>query len=919
MDAIRDYLNLSPAYAQYLGGLRWSACEEGLERADEMFAYNEEVAQLVEGFGRGRDLIHFGFLLHLLDLLRNLERTLTPGLTRLRQTFSLTGRNLRNAGSFFAEVCRHVPAATGGIDAALVCDVLRNYQTPLGWFVSAFADVPGPGRQPPLEPPAFERDVLYTLETYDNEELHAWLRHGRGPVRGAGESLAERLPPARTLARVLTPLLDRPRLAGARAYVTQLSSALTLPGRQLDRPELPAGGYADVTTRGSVEQVLPSQFALEELDFFRRLAENELLFFRREEPHAPSRQELVVLLDQGVRTWGDVRLVLSAAVLALGRQAARRKTEFLVATTSSGGELTDPLHEGGETLGRLLEASDLSATPAAALERVLAQRSDGARDVVLLTHRRSLDTEDVRAAACRLAAGVRLFALALDGTGQAELAELRHGSPLRLGQFRIAFARSETVSAAPRGGAGDVPGPWSGAVEPIPFPFRLGLFDGVRLFDFDWSGAWLLTISGGGMLHAWRTDGGGMEVLPRPVVGSSLLQNPEAVLGVAGGFVVAGRLDGRLVVAHYDFASRRSAVYPFGAAKTLAWEWGYLPTHHRVFAVATGTGAIYTLELTSGTCMIGEDAARPMLRQAWLARTRGSVTILNHPPTSFDNAGPFSLYLDPDTGVLSLRGVAPAWAPFTPLADGRPVLRGCSAVSARYHERTLAVQVSRLGTRTELSLHVFRGPEGVPLAVYLLDHEGQEFKLSGDGDLLAWQVGQAQVSVRRLTGSARATVTTRLGGFPHQVELQLGRGWLQLRAGGRHYHLLTWARGPLLHRYSPSARSPEVQRELSLAGARSATADQRPARTQCDMARFVSAAEMNVTAVLDRFGQVAILDRRQELVCMFFAYRDQFAGWMPNGTRYGSAALASGAATPDAAEVIGKALREAEQAWQVKP
>src|SRR5205823_4691807 len=114
-----------------------------------------------------------------------------------------------------------------------------------------------------------------------------------------------------------------------------------------------------------------SQFALDDLEFVRRYAEKELLYFRREEPHARTEEELIVLLDQGVRTWGDVRLVLSAAVLALGRLAGRRGIRFRVAVTSSGERAADPLQLATEALGKLLEASDLTPHPGLALERVL--------------------------------------------------------------------------------------------------------------------------------------------------------------------------------------------------------------------------------------------------------------------------------------------------------------------------------------------------------------------------------------------------------------------------------------------------------------------------------------------------------------------------------------------------------------------
>src|SRR5205807_6694659 len=136
-------------------------------------------------------------------------------------------------------------------------------------------------------------------------------------------------------------------------------------------PELPVGGYADVTTHGRPDQVLPSQLALDEWDFLRRYADHELLYFRREEPHTRTDHELLVLLDQGVRTWGDVRLVLAAAVLALGRLAGRRGIPFRVAVTSSGERPADPLRVGTAALGKLLEASDLTPQPGLALERVL--------------------------------------------------------------------------------------------------------------------------------------------------------------------------------------------------------------------------------------------------------------------------------------------------------------------------------------------------------------------------------------------------------------------------------------------------------------------------------------------------------------------------------------------------------------------
>jgi hypothetical protein len=77
--------------------------------------------------------------------------------------------------------------------------------------------------------------------------------------------------------------------------------------------------------------------------------------------------------------------------------------------------------------------------------------------------------------------------------------------------------------------------------------------------------------------------------------------------------------------------------------------------------------------------------------------------------------------------------------------------------------------------------------------------------------------------------------------------------------------------------------------------------------------RFVQVVELEgLTIALDRFGQISILDRNYNLVCMMFARRQQMGFWMPDGTRAGSAALTGGPPTPGAMEKIGRALLRAQ-------
>jgi hypothetical protein len=78
--------------------------------------------------------------------------------------------------------------------------------------------------------------------------------------------------------------------------------------------------------------------------------------------------------------------------------------------------------------------------------------------------------------------------------------------------------------------------------------------------------------------------------------------------------------------------------------------------------------------------------------------------------------------------------------------------------------------------------------------------------------------------------------------------------------------------------------------------------------------RFVAAVTFNLTAVVDRFGQIALLNRDGALVCMFFAFRRTLVAWMPDGTYFSPAERLGRPPTRDAQERIGAALRDAEAA-----
>src|SRR5262249_15151715 len=232
---------------------------------------------------------------------------------------------------------------------------------------------------------------------------------------------------------------DRDRLRGSVPLVRHLVSALSLPPRRRTPPKLPVGGYADVTTRGDPAHLLPSQFALDPDEFVRRFAENELLYFRREDPHERRREHLALVVDQGVMTWGPVRLVLCAAVLALGRLAARRKQSLSIRCGSSPAERFNPPEGDAKRFGDVLEASGLAPNPGHALAEEVLDPPAPEPQIVVVTRPRVLRDVEVQRLAKVLVNGCRLFAVTATEEGQVEVVQIREGGIVPIRRFRMDF------------------------------------------------------------------------------------------------------------------------------------------------------------------------------------------------------------------------------------------------------------------------------------------------------------------------------------------------------------------------------------------------------------------------------------------------------------------------------------------------
>lgn len=945
MDPAARYLRIPYGYGARLGGLHWSAAGDAVAAGDlSTFALGPEISLFLQGFASAdRPLVHFAHALHLLAMLGRGRHLPTAAgevpaeigrlTAAMRGAKAAGGRLTRNAGALCGHLCRNIPAAAGPPDPEAVCRLLLSAPAMAArvaeWDAARRAapddptwvgPVAGEAELPSLSYEEFAARVAAALARLSDGDLRHWLSHGTGPQDArAGDRIAAQLAAVRppNLAGVFAGLAGRPRLAGAMPFVAQLVAALSLPARRWHERALPMGGYADITTRGRPEHLLPTQFGLEPDEFVRRFSENELLYFRREEPHSRLREEIVLLLDQGVRTWGEVRLLLTAAAMALARSAGKTGTPLRLATTGRPRDLVDPLAVEPERLAGLLEGADLSAHPADALERVLSDNPAAARDVVLLTHPRNLAEPDVAAAARRASGPVRLFTVAADSAGAVRFDELRRGAAVTLA--RIAVSAPAAGEARP---ARDPGGLWSGDAEPVPFPFRFGFAGKVvrRRFDFSGDGRHLLAVGHHGVPWLLDLDSGAAEPLPRGAAEGRVLCEPEAVVGVAGGFAVCGPLAGRPAAAHYDLAGRLVRVRrPAPADSPLARQpagplaWSYSPEHHSVvgrhragvIAVDLATGESWGRPGAAAGPVLGraEQAALDALRSAepapWLQ--------LLHDSDTFSRDGE-TLHLDRTRGTLSLGGTKPAWRPAVPRADGRPALAGATLRAAQRRGDCLAV-LSFGGRPPGVTLRVFRGPEGAVLQEFGGLADDPVFMLSPDGRHVAREIGIGRLGVFDCQAGPTPVRRMAAGRFHHDLEIALGDSRLQATVG-KNAHVVRWDAGPLRHWHLPDGVDPESRAVL--------TTVRRPVRLppmlEGGAGRFHEAVgnQSGLLAAADVFGQVAILDKARRLTAMMFFYRGRMAAWLPDGTRFGPPDFLGAPETADASLRIAEALRRAE-------
>ncbi len=951
-----DYLRIYSPYADEIGGVHWSPDGDAVLGADgATLALAGEVALFLEGFSAQAELIHFAHVLHAFRILRWGPVGAHDELRIACAAFKEARGQARNAGVLFAHATAGMPRLPGGVDALDVCRRLRGVHT-----VPQAPSMRGLELLPAIDAEEFERVLAESLQKYSFDELKHWFRHGRGAIREAAQAIVRetRIEEPRSLAGILETLLKRGRLSGAEPFLEQMISALTLPPRKMQAEELPVGGYSGIATRGHPDQILPSEFAIDELEFLRRFAENELLYYRREQPRNQLREDMVVLIDQGVRTWGDVRLLLSAAALAFGEKAARKGIEFSLAGTSNGGALVNPASADVETVAALVEASDLSENPADALECVLEAKGSGtispkggeiepdpARDIVILTHPRSLKG-DVELASRRAPPDTRVFAVTVDGEGNVEVNELRHGAPVRLSAFKVDLAKGAASRARLQAPIEGDYVPWTGSIEPLGFPFRFAAPHGPEQNEygfslaFDADGEWLFTASRGGLIHDYKLDGTQAEILPRGVWRHAPLDRIESLVGVAGGVCVCGTIGAKLVAIHYNMARRTMTTHVFRESQNqLAARIFLYAARENCVSVASVDRWVAAIDLDTGevgfqtagkpsdqvgkrvsqACAVAWDTGHAPPRVGVVSPNSTTVippSIFSpflHDPTSTDPS-PDRVVFDSQTNSIGYWSGSYAQKSMVPIKDGLPLLAGKSVIEAHQSTGFIALKTNQ---KSRVELHVLQLSDGSVRHEMPAAQQVGNFMLHESGKL-AHRIEDGNVRLVDLAAGPAVRLIDKLAKCHSELFFEVGDYALSVY-GGKFTHILRWDHGKLeaTHKIGRVAFT-HAGRKSGAASADGAgivvnAEHGRPPMLNLDAARFAkfAFAPCGLCFVSDVYGQLFVLTPDGACVAAFFVYRATVAAWLPDGTRYGPSSLTGGSTTPDALGRIGRALQQA--------
>lgn len=125
--------------------------------------------------------------------------------------------------------------------------------------------------------------------------------------------------PEPTPTDLLQEMLQDQRTESLARLTQRIVAALSIPLHSKGESDQSFGGVSDITNRGDFDRLLLSELAYDDTTLMARLANNEALYLRREEPTTHVERDRSLVVDLTLKMWGTPRVFALAAAVACAR------------------------------------------------------------------------------------------------------------------------------------------------------------------------------------------------------------------------------------------------------------------------------------------------------------------------------------------------------------------------------------------------------------------------------------------------------------------------------------------------------------------------------------------------------------------------------------------------------------------------
>jgi hypothetical protein len=377
--------------------------------------------------------------------------------------------------------------------------------------------------------------MLPGLKRFNGEALRLRLATGIDELPAIAEI---ELPPSEVARALIDDLQDDLELGGLSRIAKQLLAVASLPRRLETQDHYHTGGFSDIANRGSMERLLISELANDDLTLAVRVAMNEALYLRREVPPSTPHHHRAVLIDAGIRTWGVPRVFATAVALAFMASTAKGGSYACFRANRNSVEHVDLATRNG--LVQHLSVLETGLSPAAAIPAFLQQFKDDAEtaEPILLMTEDALRDSAVQQS-LRQSEMPQLFVATVNRDGEFRLAEPgRYGMKLlreaRLDIDSLLRGRPRLLDKRPD----NLPAIF--AVHPFPLLLPHKVKPPTTTYVDNWG---VVSTTGDGRLMRWQHPGRGARQLSDDIRGRILWTAPAPIEGhlslVVGGPHVA--------------------------------------------------------------------------------------------------------------------------------------------------------------------------------------------------------------------------------------------------------------------------------------------------------------------------------------------------------------------------------------------